>query len=537
MKRFVSLGLCLLWIVSSWAQTEKSWIFLSDKPANARPALSEAAQQGRIQRGIVLDQRDFPLAPAYLQRLQSLGVAIDQRSRWFNAVSASLSPTLRAQVAALPFVRAIKPVARYRLPALSSDHCDELPGADTYRRQLTMLGLDQLHQQQLTGQGVMVAVFDNGFYQADSLEAFAHLFSEGRVLASYDFVDDDNDVFGPCNHCRHGTQVLSVLAANLPGKLTGAAPGATYLLFRTEDDASETHQEEDNWVAAAEFADSLGAQVFTTSLGYRDFDAGQGDYLPGHFDGNTALITRAADLAASRGILVLNSAGNHGRGGLSAPADGDSVLAIGAVDACEQYATFSSRGPTADGRIKPDLMAMGQQTLTLSSNGQVHARNGTSFSCPLVAGLAACLWQAAPDASSHELREALRRSGDRFSQPNNQYGYGIPTAGLAYEALTRAALPPGSAIQPFRQNPLLVYPNPNTGSFTLTLDPALNLLNARIEVFDATGAQVASQVASIGPAERLVMLQGNFTPGLYYLRAYGPAAPNRSFSRKFVVFR
>lgn len=511
------LGLLLMGL-PAWGQA-RYWVFLTDKDPLAAPALSPAALANRARQGITPDERDRPLRPAYVAAVAGTGATIQHHSRWFNAVSATLTPAQVAAVAALPMVRAVTPVQRLARPVALQDDCPEEPFAGQHLRQLQMLGLNALHQQGYTGEGVTVAVFDNGFYQVDSLPAFAHLFEEGKILATRDYVDGDDDVFAPCVHCQHGTYVFSILAARAPDRLIGAAPDARFILLRTEDDYGETRQEEDNWVAAAEFADSLGAQIFTTSLGYFDFDPGEGDYRPADLDGNTAIITRAADLAASRGILVVNSVGNNGARGLNAPADGDSVLAIGSVNECGVYSAFSSRGPTADGRIKPDLVAMGEYAFFLHPDGRMRRGNGTSFSCPLVSGLAACLLQAAPTAASMDLYAALLASGDRHPTPDNRYGHGLPQAPAALAALGGPALATFAYSPPFGTHEVIAYPNPSKGGFTLALRPGHSPMRAvQVEVFDLAGRQVDRHLQPLDATQWRVHLTGPYSPGLHTVR-------------------
>ncbi|TAE48768.1 MAG: peptidase S8, partial [Bacteroidetes bacterium] len=381
---------------------DKYWVFFQDKGDvgqwNIESLLSPAAIDNRLSQGILPDESDFPVWPAYIRAVESIGAEHVNSSRWLNAISVRMRPEQLSAVSALPCVKEIRPVAVYAHTTGLEAACPEEP--DTSSLQLSMLGLDWLHASGYDGRGVKIAVFDNGFFRVNELAAFAPLFTQNRILATRDYVDRDETLYHSCGHCRHGTYVFSILAADKSSGLTGSAPGASYILLRTENDSSETHREEDNWIAAAEFADSLGAQVFTTSLGYSVFDPGQGDYSFADLDGNTALITRAADMAAAKGIVVVNSAGNNGTDGLNAPADGDSVLAIASVDLCGQLSDFSSRGPSGDGRIKPDLAARGERTFYVNHQGVLLQGNGTSFSCPLISGLAACLIQAHPYAGA-----------------------------------------------------------------------------------------------------------------------------------------
>ncbi|MEM9987181.1 MAG: S8 family serine peptidase, partial [Bacteroidota bacterium] len=432
--------------------------------------MSPVALANRATQGIALDHHDLPVSNLYVEELKYLDVEPLTRTRWFNGVSAYLEEDQLALVANLPFVDRIQPVlglqGRISEKQIQSSAVQE--DDFTHLRQLEMIGLDQLHYSGLTGKGIRVAVFDNGFDQVDELPGFRHLFAENRIIATRDLVDGDEDVYHPCSHCRHGTYVFSILAAVMPGELIGSAPGAEFILLRTENDDSETRQEEDNWLAAAEFADSLGAQIFTTSLGYYNFDGSAEDYGPNDLNGNTALITRAGDMAASRGILVVNSAGNSGSRGLVAPADGDSVIVVGAVDYQSQYASFSSRGPRVDGAVKPNLAAMGRDNFFLHPNGGIRQGSGTSFSCPMVSGLAACLWQAYPQLSAWEIYNFMRNSASQAFNPDGFMGYGIPNGLRAIESMQQSLIPQTdfslrddyrSALS-FPQDQFVSYPNP-----------------------------------------------------------------------------
>jgi subtilisin family serine protease len=453
-----------------------------------------------------------------------------------------LTPAQRAEVEQLPFVQRIQRIGGGLQAAEIQEECEDIPQVNSHLRQLNMIGLDVLHRNGYSGKGVTIAVFDNGFYQVDSLEGFAHLFQENRILATKDFVDGDESVFHTCSHCRHGTFVFSILAAKMPGQLIGSAPDANYLLLRTENDASETHQEEDNWVLAAEFADSMGAQVFTTSLGYSRFDAGEGDYSREDMDGNTAIITRAADIAASRGIIVVNSAGNNSTRGLSAPADGDSVLAIGAVDKCETYASFSSQGYSADGRVKPDLSAMGQMNFFLHPDGSIRQGNGTSFSCPTVSGLTACLLQAFPEAGVGDMYDALKRSADRFDNPDRFYGYGIPSGTNAFERLqTRYSASDLDTTlhygDPFAAGAMLVFPNPARDRFWLRFGPEMVNLDFRVEVIDMMGRRLETQLIEVSANERQVSIVGGYPSGMYVVRVVAAEGKRSYFTEKVMLFR
>ena len=503
---------------------DRYWISFTDKGdiSAYRPTdlLSPSALKNRQLKGISLDHFDYPVNPEYTKALEMMGIRIKNRSRWFNAVSAFINEEDISQLLKLPFVEGIRPVRGSQRIAEVHPYqihpesiADTLPFLGSYRNQLNMIGLDSLQELGFRGAGITIAVFDNGFLGVDTIQAFRHLFTEGRILAERDFVDADDSVYESCIHCRHGTQVLSILAALVPNAIQGSAPDASYILLRTENDASETPQEEDNWVAAAEYADSLGAQVFSTSLGYLDFFNNPADnYSREDLDGNTALITRAADIAASRGIIVVNSAGNEAEKGIAAPADGDSVIAVGAVNELKNRASFSSFGYTVDNRIKPDIMAVGEGTYLVNYNGRISRGSGTSFSCPILSGMLACVLQAHPGTSYGELYEALIRSADRFNQPDAFYGYGVPSAMTMYALLSGPTVSTRTWVEKGRWK---LFPNPNSGTFSLSTLHSTSFDEILLEISNLDGKLVYSQSLFSPGKQKNLLIQLDISPGFY----------------------
>jgi hypothetical protein len=430
MRSYLLLAALVLAALAAPAQ-DRCWVFFTDKGAGAAPALSAEALASRAHRGIPLDAADLPVWPGYLEALRSQGIEPLGASRWLNAALVSGEGAARLRAACPAWVREVRPEARLRVLPAACAPGGEAPDYGDAAEQNQMLGIEALHARGITGKGVVVAVFDGGFSGVDTIAAFRRLREEGRILGTYDFVDGDSSVYASS---AHGTQVLSTIAAELPGRFVGMAPGVSVLLARTEDVSSETQVEEYNWVRAMEWADSLGADIIHSSLGYTEYDDGVGDYVFSNLDGDQAIITRAADLAASRGIIVTVSAGNLGTSEwrrIAAPCDGDSVLCVGAVDRTTRRASFSSVGPSADGRVKPDVAAMGQRTAVVNPNGRVGYSSGTSFSAPIVAGLAACLREAHAERPGMDIVRAIRLSGDQYGLPDSLYGYGIPSAGRA----------------------------------------------------------------------------------------------------------
>ncbi|MFM2375377.1 MAG: hypothetical protein RLZZ165_474 [Bacteroidota bacterium] len=503
-------GFCLLLMGGhqvSFSQADKYWVHFADKADAAawKPAdaLSQRSLERRERQGLELQPSDRPVTRAYIETVSQTGAKVLHASKWLNAVSVRMDATAAARVRALPFVREVG-----RIPVVIKDY-DAPSGSPTSRagynsgltqQQLEMVGLDKLHQNGYNGQGVLISVMDDGFRDADKNPHLAHLLQTNRIVATHDFVHGDGNVYDEGNH---GQYVLSILAGWDEGSSSpenwfyGSAHGASFILCHTEDNSREVSQEEDNWVAAMEYADSIGADVFSTSLGYRSFDGG-GGYTYADMDGNTTIITRAADMAASKGILVVNSAGNYGASKLLAPSDGDSVMSVGAVDSYRVLAGFSSWGPSADGRIKPDISAMGVDVSYLTSMGFPSSGDGTSFSCPIASGLAACLLQSAPHTPNMVLYDAIIRSSDRYANPDTFYGYGIPDATIAYKLLTGNDLPTAFPDARVSASGMAIYPNPATDHFSLAIDNEVPPCDCQLEVVDMVGRTVWTKPLVIG---------------------------------------
>lgn len=421
-----------LWLFLSGDAIASVPIYLTDK-ARARRAKADAVT-------LLIDAHDYSISQYALERIRYTGAQIRRVSRWLRAVSVEANSEQIEKLKSLTFIEQIDLVTVFAAPSfpeVQSVRPDVFPTKSTALAygptlfQNQFINAVKLHQAGLTGKGVMIALFDTGF------EINHRAFDSTRIVATYDFINDDTavdevecpeDITANHQNC-HGTLVFGVVAGNVPDTLIGIAPGADYILAKTEItcDTTEIKLEEDNWIAAAEWADSIGADIISSSVGYYQFTAG-GSYTFLDLDGNTALITIAADIAASKNILVLNAAGNE-RGKswdhIVVPADGDSVLAIGAVRGDSTLAPFSSPGPTADGRIKPDLVTLGVGVFTAIPTGDYAAQSGTSFSTPLVAGGAALAFEHDTTLTAAELRDLIRQNGDRSSHPDNDFGYGL----------------------------------------------------------------------------------------------------------------
>lgn len=500
---------CLL-VSSLWADvlaqapTDKYWVFFRDKPGTAelraQDFLTQRSLDRRARMGIPVVASDFPVGAAYVGGVAALGPRLLQRSKWLNAVAVEADAATAAEIAALPYVREVRAIPRVLRVMDAAPPAEARGGysAGFNLAQTQMVGLDMLHKNGYNGHGVLIAMMDNGFRDADQNPLLSHLFETGRILATWDFVNNEADVY---DQGDHGQWTLSILASWTEANdetaywFAGSAHGATFILCHTENDASETSQEEYNWVAAMEYADSLGADLFSTSLGYAAMDSG--GYTYDMMDGNTTIITVAADMAAAKGIVVVNSAGNQGAGKMLAPSDGDSVISVGAVNASKQIAGFSSLGPSYDGRIKPDISAMGEGTAFVRSNGLLSVGNGTSFSCPVSSGLTACLLQAAPGATNMEIYQALIQSADRYTEPDTVYGYGIPYGPAAYRILTGEALAGVPRMITLRLDSIEVYPNPAMDHFSVAVDNGVQPWEGTMELVDAAGRVVWSRAVAI----------------------------------------
>ena len=417
--------------------------------------LTQKALDRRAKFKIGLDDYDLPINMAYVDSLKSLGFKIQGSSKWLNcAVIQTEDSTALAKLDSLDFVvhdykwLEVKEEPKASLPAVVRPKLKDKkkPAASVKRaydygeglNQAEMLGIDKLHVLGFCGQGMTIAVFDAGFYKANQLNCFTKMFTEGRILGVRDFADNDTTVYDADNH---GMNVLSCIAGNWSGQLVGTAPEASAYLFRTEISSSENIIEEFLWAFAAEVADSLGVDMIHSSLGYQKFDDKSVSYTREQGDGNTTIADIAADRAASKGIVVTVSAGNGGDDlaypWVTSPADADSVLAVGAVDKRRKIAYFSSIGNTIDGRVKPDVCAIGFMAAVQGPSNHITHSNGTSFSGPILAGSVLCLMQAHPKAPVMEILQAVRASGDIYDKPNVQYGYGIPDFELAHKILVK----------------------------------------------------------------------------------------------------
>ncbi|MBC8343462.1 MAG: S8 family serine peptidase [Bacteroidetes bacterium] len=491
--------------------------------SNPLDYLSQRAIDRRIRMNIELDELDFPVNPNYLDSLRLAGASIQFSSKWLNTATIRVDTELVIQaIMKFPFVKKTERVYRSSVDntettvsttSLCSLESDPLYGKSY--NQIQMLKGHLLHQKGFDGEGVIIAIIDAGFSRVDSLDAFNYLFENNRIIATHDFVDGDDSIF---RHHSHGMYVLSTIAGRIWGKLIGTAPEASFILLRSENGASEYIIEEDAWIAAAEFADSAGADVINSSLGYSVFNDSSMNHSYPDYDGNTIRVSIGADFAASKGLVVVNSAGNEGNDPwlhITAPGDADSILTIGAVDENSQYAPFSSLGPSYDGDVKPNVVAQGMNAVVATNtDGLVGLINGTSLSSPIIAGMVACLLQAFPDKTNMEIIHAIEKSAHLYPTPDAYYGYGIPDFDLAFKYLSMTEDGQTVALEllefypnPFQNGIILSLYSPEDSELIITIN---NLVGQTY--YENTFHTQAQNLEKI-----YLQLNQNMNPGLYIL--------------------
>lgn len=468
--------------------------------------LSEKTITKRLKFSLPIDSNDLPVNKQYVDVLKSVGLIIENKSKWFNGVVVSTFDSLLIQSLNQPFIDTVisfgswqkskKVDTKWKLDYSTTDYADAF-------NQLEMLGGDKMHEKGYLGGGITIAVIDAGFYKVNELEVFADM--QNQIVATYDFVDGNNNVYD--DHA-HGMMVLSIMGAKQRGKMIGTAPDANYILLRSEDVSSENLIEEYMWVCAAEYADSLGADIINSSLGYTTFDNQLQNHTYSDMDGQNAPISIGAGIACYKGIIVINSAGNSGNNNwhhISAPADHPDVLTVGAVDENKEFASFSSYGPNAEGFTKPNVVAQGKNTVILTSNNEVGTGNGTSFSSPVTAGMVACLMGANIEKKPDEIKAAIYKSSDRYLSPNDQFGYGIPNYLAAHNLL-------------------------NTG-FNIQVDFPLNELIG-YEVFTIEGKLILEGQAIKYHINDRITFEAPNAAGVYIINLF---IDDDEFSEKFIV--
>ena len=476
MKRFTLIVLATVMVAAAaFAQTPaKYWVAFTDKKGTPysidKPEafLSPRALELRKAHGIAIDERDLPVNPDYVRQVLALDTAARcfTTSKWLNGMTVyALRDDMKEAIESLPFVDSVERTDAPKEPLPPAKSAYVFPGSGgrptlsyqsdiqkgndfdygTAALQVRVNNVHWLHRMGYRGENMQMMILDGGFENIDTISCFKILRNDHRLLGARNFVEPEKD---PMRKHSHGTMVLSCIASYIPGRLVGTAPMVQVHVAQTEESGSEDRVEEDNWVAGVEYADSLGCQVLNSSLGYTVFDDTVNQRTYADLTGEVSRASRAADIAASKGLLICNSAGNEGAGKwkyIGAPADARDILTVGAVNVKGKRAYFSSFGPTADGRIKPDACAVGRNTHISTPTGIISIADGTSFSSPMLSGMVACLWQAFPEKSNYEIMEAVRKAGSHnvvfngyvFSGPDSGdgYGYGITDFLRAYNIL------------------------------------------------------------------------------------------------------
>jgi serine protease AprX len=517
---------------------EDAWVYFKDKPNaqgyfdNPLTMLSQRALDRRTTQNIPLDMLDIPIHQPYVDQVEVVtDVDVFAKSKWMNAVHVRGTQVAILSLNLLPFVdhvffanrslntggkmamsKEIQPVNKVLETQINYNY-------GSSANQIQMLNGHLLHQQNYTGSGKIIAVLDAGFPNVNTAQPFQNLLANNQILGGYDFVGRNANFYTGNNH---GTMVLSTMGGFTDNQLVGTAPDASYYLFITEDINNESPLEESLWVEAAEMADSLGVDVINTSLGYFEYDNPDYNYTYADMNGITSFISRGADKAFSRGMIVVVSAGNSGASAnphIGVPGDAINVLTVGAVNSTEVYAAFSSIGPSSDGRIKPDVMAQGQASVLSNTAGNIMTANGTSFSGPIMAGMVASFWQAFPTFTNTQIVQLVKQSADRFANPNAQYGYGIPDFQLALN-MGLLSVGENNITQTF------VYPNPVNDILTISVPE--NFRSSTIQFYNSLGQKVLEQ--NIDHQLQNISLQ-SLSSGIYY---YNIASADKKLNGKII---
>lgn len=514
---------------------EDAWIYFNDKPnasiflANPLTMLSQRALDRRIAQNIAVDILDVPVHQVYINQIEAAtGITVMAKSKWLNAVHVRGTQSDIQALSTFTFVNSID-FANEALNIRQIQPKDtkinkinkELESFVNYNygnsaNQIQMLNGHLLHQQDYTGQGKIIAVLDSGFIGVNTAAPFQNLITNNQILGGYNFPDGNTNYFTRHNH---GTSVLSCMGGFVDGQLVGTAPDAQYYLFITEDINEENPVEESYWVEAAELADSLGVDVINSSLGYFEYDNPAYSYSYNDMNGTTAFASRGADIAFSKGMMVVISAGNSGNTSnphIAVPAEAINVLAIGAVDNNENYAPFSSIGPSFDGRVKPDVCAKGLMTTVSNTSGSIVNSSGTSFSSPVMAGMVASFWSAVPSLTNTQVRQYIIESADLYANPTIQKGYGIPDFQLA---LTNALNSMNFGIEN-----LTFFPNPTKDIITLTNKE----IDGKLYIFNNLGQLVKEETISKKNQNFNIK---EFNSGIYY---YQIILPSKSIQGKII---
>jgi hypothetical protein len=483
-------------------------VFFADKEdvtisiANPILIMTQEAIDRKTLQNTPIDERDVPVNEDYITQIKAQpGITVHAKSKWMNYAYIQGSQANIEDLVNLPFVTGVefmdKDLNFGPSPGNVPDkfEIENRPDKIIYNygaaaNQIAMLKGDYLHEQDFTGEGMIVGVLDAGFPGVNTNPGFAEIISEGRLLGTYDFQSRQTNVDGTSGH---GTNTSSDIGGFILDQFVGTAPEASFYFYVTEYVPTETPVEEAWWVEALERADSLGVDVVNTSLSYRDYDNPNYTHTYEDLDGRTTLAARGANHAFDKGMLLVNSAGNGGNSGfptVGTPSDAPGVLTVGAVNSSGNYASFSSRGPTVDGRIKPDVMAQGVGSAVISTGGNVDFSNGTSFSSPIMAGAVACLWQVRPEVPNFALMQLIRESSSLYNNPTDQMGYGIPNFEDAYNALLILGAEDQLLAEQFA-----IYPNPVRTTLNISFPEGIT--NANLTLYNVIGSEVLRAAVSV----------------------------------------
>jgi len=516
---------------------EDAWVYFNDKPNAVSQLntpldfLTQRALDRRTNQGIALNVNDAPLHQPYIDQITATpGITVKAKSKWLNCLHIRGSVTDINALTLLPFVNHVHFAdaslnSKTANPSQNNPINKQLDVQTTFnygdsQNQIQMLNGHLLHQADYTGTGKIIAVLDSGFINVNTTAPFQRLFDNNLILGGYNYVSQNTDVYTLHNH---GTMTLSCMGGYVDGELVGTAPDAKYYLFVTEDVAEENPVEESYWVEAAEEADRLGADIISTSLGYYGYDNPNYSHQYSDFTGNTAFASQGANIAFSKGMIVVASAGNSGNSPepfnhVGVPAEATNVLAVGAVRFDEAYVNFSSIGPSFDGRVKPDVMAKGQAAVVANTAGTIQTASGTSFSCPIMAGMIASFWQAVPNLTNQQIVDFVKQSADKFTTPNPQFGYGIPDFQLA---LQNAFL----STNENQQTPFQFFPNPTSTSVTFV---NTDFVGNTIQFYNNLGQLVLSKAIE-NPVQTISLESLN--SGIYYFTV---STSNNNFQGKII---
>jgi serine protease AprX len=478
--------------------------------SNPGAYLSQRAIDRRTRQGISITTSDFPVNPNYVQSVGSAGARVFYSSRWFNCTLVEADATQAASIVSLPFVARVELVAPGahaggRVRSVKAKKGSGIAAPTLH--QLRMLGIDSMHIDGIRGEGVMVAILDAGYTGVNTAAPFQHLFAGNQIQYTYDFVGDGTDVY---RYDDHGTEVFSVIAGHSDA-YTGGAYEATFQLYITEDAGSEYRIEEYNWLFAAERADSSGVDVISASLGYNTFDNPAMDYDKSDLNGFTTVVSRAAAGAIERGIVVVCSAGNEGTNSwetVTPPADAVGILSVGSVNGSGDHSAFSSTGPTADGRIKPDVVALGSGTMVVRPSGMTGFQTGTSVAAPIITSLAAGVIQRFPSLAGAAAYQAIIESASQWESPDNQLGYGIPS----YSVIRR------KYAQYVASEPITIFPNPAGDGMVKILFQEV-YQDVQVQVYDLRGTMLSQHQLTLSWDNNPVELDlSALSPGSYLVK-------------------